>query len=288
MANQATSERLKRLKKDLEKETARRKMAEQSRKLSEERCKTLLTELHRARRMEIIGMLAGRIAHKFSNILGAIIGCTELSLLNIEKNSKVYRHLTEVLRAGNRAKNLVEQILTISRHKEQDLKPIRVSPIIREVIKSLNASLPGTIEIKQYIETDSDIVQAIPAQIHHVLMNLCTNAQNALDEGGGELEVGLKEVKIDGEAMTLYPELDRGTYLQISVRDTGSGMDRKLVNHISDPDLIFKESVDGGGLGLAVIQAIVRDCGGILTVDSEPGAGTTFFVHLPKFPGFCV
>ena len=228
-------------------------------------------------------MLAGRIAHKFGNILGAIIGCTELSLLNIETNSTVHRHLTEVLKAGNRAKNLVEQILVISHHRGQDRKPVRVDIIIQDFVKKLQPSLPPTIEILLCIETDSATVQALPAHIHQMLMNLCTNARNALGDGGGVLEIGLKEVKIDFKAMAPHPESDQRTYLQMSVKDTGCGMGTELINHISEPDLLFKESVKGGGLGLAIIQAIVRDCSGLLTVDSVPGKGTTFFVHLPKF-----
>ena len=128
-------------------------------------------ERRQAQGMEIIGMLGGRIAHKFNNILGTIIGCTELSLFSIEEGTTVYRHLTEILKAGNLAKDLVGQILTISHHEEQYLRPVRVSLIIKEVIKNLQASSPATIKIQQRIETDSDMVQAVPTQIHQMLMN---------------------------------------------------------------------------------------------------------------------
>ena len=144
--------------------------------------------LREAQKMEAIGTLAGGIAHDFNNILSAILGYTELSLDGVSKETQLYSDLEKVLKAGRRARDLVNQILTFSRQREEERKPIQVSPIIKEVLKLLKASLPTTIEIRQNIEPDLGNVMGDPTQIHQVIMNLCTNAGHAMREKGGILE----------------------------------------------------------------------------------------------------
>jgi PAS domain S-box-containing protein len=238
-------------------------------------------QLQQAQKMEAIGTLAGGIAHDFNNILSAIIGYTELSLNDIEKESILYQNLQEVLRAGGRAKDLVKQILTFSRQTTQELKPVQVKLICKEAIKFLRASLPTTIEIHQEIESDS-LVMADPTQIHQVLMNLCTNAGHAMGENGGVLEVKIADVQLEADFMAQHKELKPGPYLELSVSDTGYGIPAHLLDRIFDPFFTTKEKSEGTGMGLSVVHGIVGSYGGKIIVSSEPGKGSTFKIYLPK------
>ncbi|MBW2018772.1 MAG: PAS domain S-box protein [Deltaproteobacteria bacterium] len=238
-------------------------------------------QLRQAQKMEAIGTLAGGIAHDFNNILGAVIGCTEMSLFDVPEGTPVHRHLLEVLNAGNRAKDLVNQILAFSRQTEQERKPVKISLIIKETLKLLRASLPTTIKIRQYIETDSDMVLADPTQIHQVLMNLCTNAAHAMREKGGVLQIRLADVELDPEDAARHPDMNPGPYLRLTVSDTGHGINRAVIERIFDPYFTTKGPGEGTGLGLAVVHGIVKSHGGAITVHSEPGEGTAFQVFLP-------
>jgi PAS domain S-box-containing protein len=237
-------------------------------------------QLQQAQKMEAIGTLAGGIAHDFNNILSAIIGYTELSLNDIEKESILYQNLQEIFRAGGRAKDLVKQILTFSRQTTQELKPVQVKLICKEAIKFLRASLPTTIEIHQEIENDS-LVMADPTQIHQVLMNLCTNAGHAMGEKGGVLEVKVADVQLKADFMAQHKELKPGPYLELSVSDTGYGIPAHLLDRIFDPFFTTKEKSEGTGMGLSVVHGIVGSYGGKIIVSSEPGKGTTFKIYLP-------
>ncbi|UCF90470.1 MAG: AAA family ATPase, partial [Desulfobacterales bacterium] len=186
-------------------------------------------ELRQAQKMEAIGTLAGGIAHDFNNILSAIMGYTELALLDLPSDSSVGDHLNEVLTAGNRAKDLVEQILAFSRQNEQAMHPVEVGLIVKEALKLLRASLPATIEIRPQIEVDADMVLADPTQIHQVLMNLCTNAAHAMRGQGGTLEVRLVGLEVDASS---HPNLNPGPYLRLTVKDSGHGIDHALLGRI--------------------------------------------------------
>ena len=159
---------------------------------------------------------------------------------------------------------------------------MEISFIIKEAIKLLRASLPTTIQIRHHIEVESSVVFADPTQIHQVLMNLCTNAAHAMDEQGGVLEVGLADVMLDTNDMARYPDLYPGTYVQLTVSDTGQGIDRAVMDRIFDPYFTTKGKGEGTGLGLSVAHGIVKDHGGAISVESEPGKGTTFYVLLPR------
>ncbi|MGB5748445.1 MAG: PAS domain-containing protein [Desulfobacterales bacterium] len=236
--------------------------------------------LQKAQKLEAIGTLAGGIAHDFNNILSAIIGYTELSLNDVEKESTLYQNLQEVFRAGGRAKDLVKQILTFSRQNEQELKPVQIKLISKEAIKFLRASLPTTIEIHQEIESDS-LVMADPTQIHQILMNLCTNAGHAMREKGGVLEVKLKNVKFGEDLAAEHPELKPGPYLELAISDTGHGISAHILDRIFDPFFTTKEKSEGTGMGLSVVHGIVGSHGGKVIVSSEPGKGSTFKIYLP-------
>jgi two-component system cell cycle sensor histidine kinase/response regulator CckA len=248
---------------------------------AEEEKKKLEAKFQQAQKLEAIGTLAGGIAHDFNNILSAIIGYTEIASLRVPEGSKVKNSLKGVLQASGRAKDLVNQILSFSRQREQEPKPVQISSIIKEALKLLRASLPTTIEIHQNIESYG-VVEADPSQIHQVLINLCTNAAHAIGQNEGLLEVSLTEIDINETVTAKFPDMHPGPYLKLSVRDTGQGIKPEILPRIFDPYFTTKEKGLGTGLGLAVVHGIVTSCGGTITAESEPGEGTTFYVYLPR------
>ena len=250
------------------------------RKQSEKEREKLQEQLNQAQKMESIGNLAGGIAHDFNNILSSVIGYTELALDEVEKDTSIEDNLQEVYHAGNRAKDLVKQILTFARQSDEKLKPIQVDIIVQEVLKFIRASIPTTIEIKQRIETDS-LVMGNATQIHQILMNLCTNAAHAMEKGGGILEVTLKDSAIDNSTHRKILNLKQGNYIEIKVSDTGMGIAPEIIDSIFEPYFTTKGPGEGTGLGLAVVHGIVESCGGKITVDSKLENGTTFTIYLP-------
>ena len=239
-------------------------------------------QLQQAQKMEAIGTLAGGIAHDFNNILGAIFGYSELALTHVSEENPVHYYLEQILRGGYRARDLVAQILAFSRQVEQVKKPIKIGPLIKETAKFLRASLPATIEISTEIKGHTDLIVADPTQIHQIIMNLCTNAGHAMRESGGVLRLRLLEMDIDAHSSLSHPELTEGPYLRLDVSDTGQGISPEILERIFDPYFTTKERGEGTGLGLAVVHGIVKKHGGAITVDSEPGKGTTFHVFLPR------
>ncbi|MDJ0784503.1 MAG: response regulator [Desulfosarcinaceae bacterium] len=240
----------------------------------------LETRLQQAHKMEAIGTLAGGIAHDFNNILSAILGYTELSLAQAPTDLPLKDHLTKVLKASERARDLVKQILTFSRQEQQELIPVQINSILKEALKLLRASLPSTIEIRQRIDS-SATVMADPTQIHQILMNLCTNASHAMESRGGELKVMLEDTTLSAEDAARMPEVVPGDFLKISVCDTGEGIPPAAMERIFDPFYTTKELGKGTGMGLAVVHGIVKSHGGLVTVNSQVNRGTTFEVYLP-------
>jgi PAS domain S-box-containing protein len=249
---------------------------------AEEEKRRLEAQLVRAQRMEAMGTLAGGVAHDFNNILAAIVGYVELSMLDVAEVTKVKHNLEEVLRASKRAKDLVNQILAFSRQSQHELKPVEITPIVKETLKLLRASLPTTIEIRHHIEPSTGAIEADPTQIHQVLMNLCTNAAHAIGEEAGLLEVNVTKVDIDASTAPLNLDIDPGPYLRISVRDTGHGMTSEVLERIFDPYFTTKDKGKGTGLGLAVVHGIVKSHKGGICAESEPGSGTCFHVYFPR------
>ncbi len=242
----------------------------------------LEAELHQAQKMEAIGLLASGIAHDFNNILAAVMGFTELSLFKVQEDSPVRRNLEQVLKAATRASELVKQILTFTRQGAHERKPVRIAPIAQEALKLLRSSLPTTIEIRREFAVipGKDVVLADPGQIHQVLMNLGTNAGHAMRANGGALTVKLSVITDDSQ-LSLHPDLKAGPHLCMTVSDTGHGMDSAVLERIFDPYFTTKGPGEGTGLGLSVVQGIVKSHGGAITVKSESGRGATFFVFLP-------
>jgi PAS domain S-box-containing protein len=240
----------------------------------------LARQLRQAQKMEAIGTLAGGIAHDFNNILSAVMGYTELTLLDLTPESRGRRFLTESLSAANRAKDLVKQILTFTRQQEQERKPVQMGAIVKETLKLLRASLPATIQIHHDIAS-TGVVLADPTHIHQILMNLCTNAHHAMRDRGGVLEVSLDDIAVDGSAGALLG-LKPGPYLELIVSDTGHGMEPSVVERIFDPYFTTKRTGEGTGLGLAVVHGIVKNSAGAIKVFSDPAKGSSFHVYLPR------
>jgi PAS domain S-box-containing protein len=236
--------------------------------------------LAQAQKMEAIGTLAGGIAHDFNNILSAIIGYTELSLIDIPKGSALQNNLQQVLKAGGRAKELVRQILTFSRQRESELVPVKVSLIVNETLKLLRASLPTTIKMRHNIKSDLAVLTD-PTNIHQVLMNLCTNASFAMQEDGGVLEVSLNDVDLDADFARKHPDVKPGKFISLMVRDTGCGMPPEVTERIFDPFFTTKKMGEGTGMGLSVVHGIVKSHGGTITAESRPGKGSAFRIFLP-------
>jgi PAS domain S-box-containing protein len=236
--------------------------------------------LAQAQKMEAIGTLAGGIAHDFNNILSAIMGYTELSLIDIPQDSAVRKNLKQVMKAGGRAKELVQQILTYSRQRESEMQPVKINLIVNETLKLLRASLPSTIQINTSI-TSNLAVMSDPTNIHQVIMNLCTNAGHAMQENGGLLEVSLSDRNIDADFAKHHPGLNPGKFVRLTVSDTGHGMAPEVIERIFDPFFSTKNKGEGTGMGLSVVHGIVKSQGGTLTVESTPGQGSVFKVFFP-------
>ena len=236
-------------------------------------------KLQQQQKMEAIGTLAGGIAHDFNNILTAIMGFTEVAINKLGDDSPVTDELRQVRTASVRARDLIRQILTFSRNSPHAKQPVQFSLIVQEATKLLRSSLPATIEIRQQLLSKS-FINADPTQMHQVIMNLGTNAFHAMEQEGGILTISLTTVdSIKGNNGSHPP--DSGRYILLRIEDTGRGMAPAMINKIFDPYFTTKDQTKGSGMGLAVVHGIVASHGGSITVDSEPGRGTTFSVYLP-------
>ena len=245
--------------------------------------KRLEEQVRQKQRLESIGTLAGGIAHDFNNMLSAITGFTELALLESEQDRRQQERLEEVLKAGKRARDLVNQILTFSRQSDGERKPVRLRTILEDCLNMIRASVPSTIEIRRGFETPSDRVLADTTQLHQVMINLFSNAAHAMRGQGGILEVSLTEENLDREAAGRHADLKPGPYLNLTVKDTGHGMEKAVADRVFDPFFTTKGPGEGTGMGLAMVHGIVKRHQGAISVQSEPGTGTVFSVLLPQF-----
>ncbi len=241
----------------------------------------LESRLQQAQKMEAIGTLAGGIAHDFNNILGAVLGYAELAREASDDGSLIAQDLDKVLESGNRAKDLVKQILAFSRQGGAERVALQPVVMIKEVLKMLRASLPTTIAIQEHMETNAGFVYADPTQIHQIVMNLCTNAFHAMEESGGILDISVKSTFLGGDDLVHEPDVEAGEFVQISVADTGPGIDVGIREKIFNPYFTTKETGKGTGMGLSIVHGIVKSYGGIVSLHSEPGEGTVFHVFLP-------
>ncbi|MFH2125594.1 MAG: PAS domain S-box protein [Pseudomonadota bacterium] len=245
----------------------------------------LESQLRQSQKLEAIGTLAGGIAHDFNNILMAIMGYADLALEDLPQGSPSAESLEQVIAASERAKSLVRQILSFSRREEPDKAPLDVASLVGEVFTMLRASIPTTVEMRLDEPLAHDQVLADPVQIQQVIMNLCTNAAQAMEQKGGVLRVGLTRVELDSETAGAYALLEAGSYLCLSVSDTGVGISREVMDRIFEPFFTTKQASQGTGMGLAVAHGIAVNHGGMITVYSEPGKGSQFNVYLPVYGG---
>jgi len=241
----------------------------------------LESQLRQAHKMEAIGTLAGGIAHDFNNILSAVIGYSELAMIDTDPKSETYHNISEVIKAAKRAADLVAQILTFSRRTEQEHAPLLLAPVIKEALKLLRGTLPSTIDIKQNISRECAPVLADPTQMHQIIMNLCTNAYHAMREQGGILDICLDTIDLQKEKEAGQLTLPPGKYAHLSISDTGHGIPKDTLEHIFEPYFTTKKGGDGTGLGLATVHGIVKLHHGAITVYSEEGISTTFNIFLP-------
>ncbi|MCM2286148.1 MAG: transporter substrate-binding domain-containing protein [Desulfobacula sp.] len=245
--------------------------------------KNLQKQLIHTQKLDAIGTLAGGIAHDFNNILAGMIGYTELCLKDEAPapDNKRYAYLTRVLEAGHRAKDLVRQILTFSRKEETVMGVVAMTPLIKESIKLLRATLPATIQIDQNISARPDTTSGDPTQIHQVVMNLCTNAYHAMREKGGILTISLENIRLESGRKSLSMEIPPGDYLKLGIRDTGSGIPPQVLDRIFEPYFTTKKMNEGTGLGLSVTLGIVRSHNGLIELDSRVNEGTRFDIYFP-------
>jgi len=251
------------------------------RRQAEEEQRKLEAQLRQSERLKALGFLAGGIAHDFNNILGTMLGYTELLLDKYSENSQEKEYLKQVYRAGERATDLVQQILTFSRSQEHTLKSTDISPTIEEALKMMRATIPANIEIRQHLQPNCRPILADTTQIHQVIINLCVNAFHAMREQDGILDVTLKEMTYDPDQEHI-PGLTAGSYLKLTVRDTGCGMTPDVQEHIFEPFFTTKEIGEGAGLGLSVVHGIVKGHHGMIAVESESGKGTICQIFFPS------
>ena len=239
--------------------------------------------LVQSQKMESIGTLAGGISHDFNNILSVIIGQAELiELFDTKETSPVRSRLNEILKAAERAKKLVNQILVFSRHSKVSNNPVDLIPLAKEVIKFIRASTPSNIIIQSEIVKKKLVVLSDPSRMHQIFLNLCTNAVQAMEDSGGVLDIMLKSIEFDETSVRHYPGLTPGTFVMVLISDTGPGIPKEIQEKIFEPYFSTKKEGEGTGLGLSVVQGIVKRQNGHISVYSEEGQGTNFRVFLPQ------
>ncbi|MFW2372303.1 MAG: PAS domain S-box protein [Gammaproteobacteria bacterium] len=250
-------------------------------KLAEQENEKLQAQLRHVQKMEAIGTLAGGIAHDFNNLLSPIMGYTELAIEALADNPVVSNDLKQVLKASERAKELVKQILSFSHHSDHERKPVQLNLIVNEAMRLLRASIPTTIEVRQNINSNCGYVLADPTQMHQIVINICTNAYHAMREKEGILHVKLEQVSIDVEQANLV-SINPGSYIKLEISDSGHGMDEQTLERIFEPYYTTKSEDEGTGLGLSVVHGIVRSHDGGITVTSTPAQGTKFEIFFPR------
>ena len=255
---------------------------ERSRDDAEREVQQRLAELAEAQKVGAIGTLAGGIAHDFNNLLGVVQGFASMTYGDLPAGHPAREKLTAVLEATGRAQDLVQQILTFSRREPPQQRAIAAHWVVDETLKLIEVSLPASIAIERHIDADAGTVMADQQQLKQVLLNLCTNAYQAMGAAGGKLTISLEAVQVDAPFAHDHPPLVPGAHVRLSVQDTGPGMDTETQRKIFDPFFTTHEAPEGTGLGLSTARHIVRDHSGAITVESPPHEGATFRVYLPS------
>jgi PAS domain S-box-containing protein len=251
------------------------------REQAEDERRALESQLRQSQKMEAIGTLAGGIAHDFNNIIGAILGNAELARQDVGEGHLALESISEINKAARRAKDLVQQILAFSRKQILTKEVITLAPVVEEAVKLLQAVLPAGVRLNVVCAANTPSVSADRTQIYQVVMNLCTNAWHAMKGHSGHIELRLEDVTVNDKLAAKHPDLRTGRYARLSVRDSGKGMDAATQARIFEPFFTTKPVGEGTGLGLSVVQGIMQEHEGAITVSSAPGKGTTFNLYLP-------
>jgi len=244
--------------------------------------KRMEARIQQAHKMEAIGTLAGGVAHDFNNILGIIVGNAELALNDPTLHESTARSLDEIRTASIRARDVVRQILTFTRYTDPELEPVRMEVLVEESMRLMRSTIPTSVDIRVELPEEPAIVAAESSKVHQILINLCTNAFHAMRENGGRMGVRLENVRIDPPGIIEEPDLEPGPYVRLEVSDTGHGIPEEIQKRIFDPYFTTKDVDEGSGMGLSVVQGIVKSHGGGISMRSRPGDGTVFTVYLPR------
>lgn len=254
-------------------------------KLAAEEKNLLQKQLHRSQQFEAIGTLAGGIAHDFNNIIYSILGNAELALDNIPKENLAYDDIDQIITAGKRAAELVQQILTFSMRTTPEYQVLTLRPILKETLKFLDQKLLKTVDVHLNIEAGNSFVLIDPTQIFQLILNLSINALHAIREKGDTFELRLQNIVIDKEFATTHQDLNSGDYVLLTIKDNGIGMTKETMDRIFDPFFTSKKVGEGTGMGLSTVLGIIKNHNGAIIVESSPGQGSRFDVYLPRHQG---
>jgi PAS domain S-box-containing protein len=244
----------------------------------------LQRQLRQSQKMEALGTLAGGIAHDFNNILAAIIGYADMTADEIGPDSPAAQNLQQIKKSGKRAKDLVRQILAFTRTSDQIKRPVKLKALFEDVLTMLRATLPATIAIRQNLASTAYLM-ADTTQMHQLLMNLCTNAANAMPDKSGTITIALDDVTVSRTTPTLFQPMPPGNYIRLTVSDTGTGIKPDIIERIFDPFFTTHAVGGGTGMGLALVHGIMESHAGYITVESTPHRGSTFMVYLARMEG---
>ena len=255
------------------------------RRRADEQRRILEAQLRQAQKMEAIGTLATGMAHEFNNVLRTILANAELARMDIAPGHPARTSIDEIDKAGRRARDFVQQILAFARPQAPQRRRLRPCEVVQEAVRSMRATVPPQIQLVVEVGPDTPVVLADATQIHQLLVNLCTNACQAMESRSGKVVVRLTETTLGGTAMHGMPGLQPGRFAHLSVTDSGIGIDPAIRERIFDPFFSTKPVGQGTGLGLAVVNGIVQAHEGAIEVESQPGKGATFHVYLPAVQG---
>ncbi len=250
------------------------------RKKSEEVLRLKEEQLRQSQKMEAVGRLSGGIAHDFNNLLGVIIGYSDVLEMKLEGNEALRKNVAEIKKAGTRASSLTRQLLAFSRQQVLQPEILDLNLVVNDLAKMLRRLIGEDVEVVIVNGPELGKVKADHGQIEQVIMNLVVNARDAMPDGG-KLIISTSNIELGADVVAKLPYVQAGPYVQLSVADTGTGMDAETMVHIFEPFFTTKEKGKGTGLGLSTVYGVVKQSEGYIWVDSNPGTGTTFKVHLP-------
>ncbi len=252
----------------------------EERKQAEKESEKLRAQLLHSQKMEAIGRLAGGIAHDFNNMLSTVLGYSEMVLMRLQKDDPLYKNIEIIYEASERAASLTRQLLAFSRKQIMEIRVVNLTDIIKNMWMILESLIGEDVEMELKTHTAFTNIKADRGQIEQVIMNLAVNARDAMPHGG-RLIIEIEKIELDEDYVRNYEDLKAGSYVVLSMTDTGHGMTADVREKIFEPFFTTKEMGKGTGLGLATVYGIVKQLNGHIAVYSEPGVGTTFKIYFP-------